>query len=263
MAYDTVKGKMKLTWLRIVLIVIGLACIVYTGFLVMHSNFNLGVMLPAVIGTPLVLYGVFFLQINAWRDMLGFMRTGVFIIYALFILIIAIASICMFTVPTANMKEDADVIIVLGAAVRNGKVTKTLQQRLDLAYEYLVEHEETMCVVSGGQGPQESMAEGDAMAAYLLEKGIHKDRILIEDEAASTEQNFAFSYAILQEHFDSPKDLKVIFITSDFHVYRATKNAHKHFTNIKGMGNTSISYMLPSFVLRESLALAHMFVFGA
>ena len=254
---------MKLTWLRIVLIGIGLTCVLYSGFLVMHSNFNLGVMLPVVIGLPLVLYGMFFRQINAWHGVLGFMRTGVCVVYALFILIVIVASICMFTVPKANMSEDADVVIVLGAAVRNGKITKTLQQRLDLAYAYLMEHEEATCVVSGGQGPQESMAEGDAMAAYLIEKGIDKNRILVEDKAASTDENFAFSHTLLEAHFDSPKDLNIIFVTSDFHVYRATINAKKYFNNAKGMGNTSISYMLPSFMLRESLALAHMFVFGA
>lgn len=253
---------MKLTWLRIIVIVIGLICILYSVFLCMHSNFNLGVMLPVIIGTPLVIYGIFFAKMNAWRGVLGFMRTGVFVIYGLFILIIIIASICMFTVPKADMKDDADVLIVLGAAVRNGKISKTLQQRLDLAYDYLVEHEDTLCVVSGGQGPQESMAEGDAMAAYLVQKGIEKSRIIIEDKAASTDENFAFSYALLQTKFDSPKDIKLVFVTSDFHVYRASKNAEKYFDNAKGIGGASISYMLPSFMLRESLALAHMFVFG-
>ena len=45
------------------------------------------------------------------------------------------------------------------AQLKESGPSKVLQMRLDKAYDYLVEHEDTMVIVSGGQGADEPDTE--------------------------------------------------------------------------------------------------------
>ena len=47
-------------------------------------------------------------------------------------------------------QEKLDYIIVLGAQVRGDRITKSLKQRLDSAYEYAIANNDTIIIVSGG-----------------------------------------------------------------------------------------------------------------
>ena len=54
---------------------------------------------------------------------------------------------------TQTGKDNLDVIIVLGAQVHKTRPSVVLQYRLDKAVEYLNDNPNTICIVSGGQGP--------------------------------------------------------------------------------------------------------------
>ena len=155
-------------------------------------------------------------------------------------------------------EDGLDCLIVLGAQVRDGGPSPVLTYRLETACDYLAENPETRCIVSGGQGQNEPAAEADVMAAYLIERGIDPDRIIIENRSSNTKENVEFSAALL----DPARD-RVGVVTNDFHVFRGTALARKagyaHVTGIAAPSNLDI---LPNNLVRESLSLAKDFLAG-
>ena len=82
--------------------------------------------------------------------------------------------------------DDFFTIIILGACVKGKRITGSLRKRLDKGAEYLLAHENTKVIVSGGQGKGEDVTEAFAMKNYLLDKGIDGKRIIMEEKSHST-----------------------------------------------------------------------------
>jgi len=87
---------------------------------------------------------------------------GVFGLIGLIAVLVVIESTCMAV--AANKKsEEGATVVVLGCRVYGERANQMLIERLEAAYEYLTEHEEAMCVLSGGKGPGESISEAECM----------------------------------------------------------------------------------------------------
>ncbi len=95
--------------------------------------------------------------------------------------------------------DSADCVIVLGCQVKGETPTPMLCDRLNAALELLESNPNAVCVVSGGQGPQEHISEAEAMRRYLNERGIADKRIITEPLSTSTEENLRFSAELLSE----------------------------------------------------------------
>lgn len=93
----------------------------------------------------------------------------------------------------AQGEDNLDYVIVLGAQVHADKPSVVLKYRLDEAILYLNENPETVCIVAGGQGKNEPYSEAYGMAQYLMQNGIDKERILLEDQSKTTEENLRYS----------------------------------------------------------------------
>lgn len=106
--------------------------------------------------------------------------------------------------------------IILGAKVNGETPSLTLRYRLDEALNYAEMYPDVKFILSGGQGPDEDIAEGEAMLRYLKEKGVQEERLLLEIESTSTYENILYSKKLLPENVDA-----VTIITSDFHLARA------------------------------------------
>ena len=118
--------------------------------------------------------------------------------------------------------EDADYIIVLGAKVDPWGPSRALDDRLRAAYEYLQAYPDCKAVLTGGQGPDEPMSEGDCMAQWLLEKGVDSSRLLIEDEATDTRENLWFSTdRIADDCGQDWRTQKLVIVSSEYHLCRA------------------------------------------
>ncbi len=153
-------------------------------------------------------------------------------------------------------------VVVLGAGLRGQQVSGLLARRLNAALEYYQENPDILLVVSGGQGPDEDIPEAEAMARYLMERGVPQEHILKEDKSASTEENFAFSRALLEQAgIDAGQP--VAYVTNRFHIYRAGIFARKAgFTQVTAVpASISFGTVMPSY-LREVLAVCHEWVFG-
>ena len=111
-----------------------------------------------------------------------------------------------------------DVIIVFGCRAYGYRPGIHLKNRLEAAVTLLKGLPDSVCIVSGGQGENETVPEAEAMRAYLEEQGIAPERIYKEDESHNTYENIVNSKNLIDEiglEYD-----RIIGISSDFHVPR-------------------------------------------
>ncbi len=218
---------------NVILTVIGALVFLNALAATIASHWHTGVVVCYLLGAALMVLGLF-------GDHFG--RVGEIVRVAAAV-VTGIAAVCVTalflggTSDTVTYHEDA--IVVLGASVVGKVPSKSLAQRLDVAVTYHDQNPEALIVVSGGQGSNEQISEAAAMRTYLLENGVDEACIVTEDRSTSTAENFEFSKAILDEHFDG--DYTIGYITSDFHIFRAgciardvgyedVTHAHSHTT---------------------------------
>lgn len=156
--------------------------------------------------------------------------------------------------------QKADYIVILGAGLRGDQLSLTLLRRMEAALE--CEQGETF-VVTGGQGWNEELPEGVAMARWLEEQGIPPERILVEDRSTNTHENLEFSKLLIEADAGRPvRELRVKIVTSDFHSFRAQMLARRQgYDQVSGYGGATPAILVPSFYIREALALAKSFLF--
>ena len=161
----------------------------------------------------------------------------------------------ILTYNIANFKsieeiENVDYILVLGAGLDGEKPGKVLTSRLEKAIEYHKKNEDTYIIVSGGVGEGKNISEAQAMYNYLIEQNINKDKILKEDKATTTLENFIFSKEILEARDD--EDKKILIVTNEFHLYRAMIIADKLDIYNEGLAcytsiKTRVNYMIREY----------------
>lgn len=146
--------------------------------------------------------------------------------------------------------QDLKYIIVLGSQLKEKGPSLVLKKRLDAAYDYLVENENTICIVSGGQGVDEPDAEANGMYQYLVQKGISSARIIKEDTSRTTNENLQNSARFLN------KEDAVGLVTNNFHMFRALKIASKNgYKNIYGISAEGDYFLQISNLTREFFAI--------
>ena len=82
----------------------------------------------------------------------------------IFLVILSLIISKMNVTPVKNL----DYIIVLGAQVKESGPSVVLRYRLDRAVSYLKENDNTLVIVSGGQGANEKATEASVMKEYLV-----------------------------------------------------------------------------------------------
>lgn len=158
--------------------------------------------------------------------------------------------VCIISGMAGSPKEPVDCLIVLGAQVKGTRVSKALGQRLTRAEEYLREHEDTIVIVSGGQGPGEDISEAEAMKNWLVDRGIAKERILEENKSVNTSQNIRFSQELMAD-----KSAIVGIVSNDFHVFRAVHIAKAQGFDAVPIPAPSSLGMYPHYMMREAFAV--------
>lgn len=244
---------------QIFLIISGGLLGLYTLFLAARTNFNLGVILPGLIGLPLFLSGIFFSNLlNAvspgfWYILRLLLAAG----YSLALAVFIIACALIWGQLSRGPEPEPDALVVLGAALYGDRVSATLAFRLDTAFNYWQEHPDLTIVVCGGQGPDELIPEAEAMAAYLIRRGVPAEKILQEAQSTSTRENLSFAREHLLENSAASggqtdeTELAIIVITSNYHLYRAVKIAEQTGFTASGIGAPTLWYLLPADLIFE------------
>ena len=152
------------------------------------------------------------------------------------------------TVPAA---DSYDAIIVLGAQVTpDGSPSVQLGWRLDAACEAW-QQKQVPVVVCGARGRDEPMPEAEAMAQYLIRKGVPEQDILKDPDSFNTNQNLRNAAKLLS---NMPDIKRVLIVTSDYHVPRSLAIAKDLGYDARGMGSPcKPEYWLKNHA-REALA---------
>jgi uncharacterized SAM-binding protein YcdF (DUF218 family) len=159
--------------------------------------------------------------------------------------------------PKHNEKKD-DYIIVLGAGLDNGRTPNLiLQERLDTAIKTIKENPAENIVLSGGQGADESLSEAEAMSEYLQERGIDKEKIILEDKSKDTNENLKYSKEKIEAYSHKSLDeVSVKIVTTDFHAFRSSILAKKNgYVNFDNYSSSIVWYFVPSTYIREAFAV--------
>ena len=160
-----------------------------------------------------------------------------------------------------NVTYDEDAVIVLGTTVNGDQPSKDLKNRLDAAIEYHEQNPDAYIIVTGGQGTEENDTEASVMATYLVNARLPEEKVIKEDRATSTVENFEYSAMILDKLHLSHGDAQIAYITNDFHIFRAgilAKNAG--LDNITHYHGNTPWYMVVPNGIRESVVTVKMWL---
>ena len=168
---------------------------------------------------------------------------SIIVIFALFI---------MFTAYVSD-SENADYLIVLGCKLDDNKPVKELINRIDTAVSYLKKNPECMVIVSGGITEGNTVSEAEVMHDLLIEKGIEPERIIKEEQAKDTYENFYYARKLL----DTNK--KICFCSSDYHIFRSRLMALKNDLKVQSIfSKTSLKEKLIHLPLEELFTIKSM-----
>lgn len=157
---------------------------------------------------------------------------------------------------------ECDYNIILGAGLKGEQMTLSLKERMDKAIEYN-KNTKNYIVVTGGRGPGESIPEALAMKRYLIENGIAEKRILIEDNARNTMENFKFSKEIIEKNSGkSIENLNIKIITSNYHCFRSSILAKRNgYNKLSFIGNKTNPLLVPTYYTREFFGIFKSIIF--
>ena len=199
------------------------------------------------------------------------MKRGVKIVLGVLVAIIAIGVITfivseslVIAASDGQNYEDADYIIVLGAKVDPWGPSRALDDMLRAAYSYLETYPDSKAVVTGGQGPDEVMSEGDCMADWLIEKGVDPERVIRETEADDTRENLRFSCELIEEDCGQDwRTQKIVIVSSEYHLCRA-RYVGKHLLDYDfgtyPAPTSLVAYKIRYFI-REALGMVYTRLF--
>jgi uncharacterized SAM-binding protein YcdF (DUF218 family) len=113
----------------------------------------------------------------------------------------------------------ADAIIVLGAAEYRGKPSPVLEARLNHALYLYLKKMAPRIITTGGAGGDPVFTEGTVGRAYLTERGVPPEAVVVEQEGESTAQSVAAVAEIMRR-----MNLRSAIVVSDgYHIFRVKK----------------------------------------
>ncbi|MBN9105252.1 MAG: YdcF family protein [Propionibacteriaceae bacterium] len=147
-------------------------------------------------------------------------------------------------------------VIVLGSGLIDGQVPPLLASRLrkgrTVRDRSAAAGLDPRMIASGGRGPDEPVAEAEAMRDYLVTAGVPAASVLVEDRSRNTEENLRFSAELMAEHgLAGPTAV----VTNDFHALRAALLMRKAGLPGYSVGAGTARYYWPTAVIREYAAV--------
>ena len=120
-------------------------------------------------------------------------------------------------------EDQAEAIIVLGAAQYDGRPSPILAARLEHAVELYEAGTAPTIVVTGGKQPGDRFTEAAAGYQHLRRLGVPEDAILREENGVNTWEQLAAATRFLKERGKST----AVLVSDDYHAYRLDRIAHE------------------------------------
>ncbi|WP_208560377.1 YdcF family protein [Marinilactibacillus kalidii] len=192
-----------------------------------------------------------------FRFIFSFARFSIF--YFSFFLFMFTVSALLYQVYFPKLNKDY--IIVLGSGLIGGdKVPPLLQSRIKKGVSFYQKQldkngKKAKIIFTGGQGHDEFLAEGEAMANFARSLGLEDEQIIIEDQAKNTYENMRFS----AEKMDAQEPKRAVFVTNNYHLLRAGIYAKKANLDADGIGARTAFYFIPNAFIREFIAFMNLY----
>ena len=184
------------------------------------------------------------------------------VILCIGLLVVGVTEALIIRASFGSPGESCDYVVVLGAKVRKDGPSVSLRNRIDGAYEYLMEHPDTIAIVSGGKGGDEPITEAECMYNELVARGIDPARIWIEDKATSTWENLKFSLDLIEERTGT-RPTKIGLLSSEYHLFRASLFARDQGVEAVGIpAKTTIITQKINHFMREVAGVWHYLILG-
>jgi len=188
----------------------------------------------------------------------------IILFYSAMILFVSVFTVFCFLIlgyASNDIPDNPDLIIVLGCQVRGYAPGNLLRYRLETAVKTLNKYPGSLCIVSGGQGPDEIVPEAKVMKQFLIDKGIDENRIYEESESSSSFQNLKFSKKLMEEN--GLKHENIIILTSEYHIPRAMMIASRIYpdnVNICAVKSSAPFALFSAGIVREFFAFMKSFL---
>jgi len=194
---------------------------------------------------------------KAYRILICVFYSGMAAFFAVF----AVFCVLILGYAAGSLPEAPDVAIVLGCQVYGDRPGDALKTRLDAAARILDAYPGLVCIVSGGQGPNETVPEAQTMEKYLVGQGIDPKRIYKESESSSSFFNLTLSKDLMDEN--ALKYENIIIVTNEYHIPRAMMIAKRVYTdsNIYAVKANSPPNLLGAGIMREFFAFLKSYIF--
>ncbi|MBQ8510458.1 MAG: YdcF family protein [Clostridia bacterium] len=164
------------------------------------------------------------------------------------------------TASTAGDTGADTIVMVFGCRTYGYTPSDTLRLRLDAALELLNALPDAQCMVSGGQGSNETVPEAESMRAYLVFHGIAEERVIMEDQSHSTSENVRFTKELLESL--GLTDKKIIGVSTAFHLPRIEALSERYELPMEVCASPSPSFALYYVsMVREYLSYIKMLLF--
>lgn len=227
--------------------------------------FNIGNILGIIISICFLFIGIFLDGIISLIKKIcstksGKICFGTFSTAAVAMILCFVTALSSVIACSSSNAENEQTIIVLGCAVYKDKPSSMLTARINTACKYLRNNKNAVAVLSGGKGEGEYISEAECMYDLMIQMGIEKERLYIEDKSTNTNENIENSLKIIEENGLS-KNIAVV--SSDYHLKRATMIAEKNgIENPKRLSASSGFFAAPTFYIRDTLGVIKEFAVG-
>ena len=214
---------------------------------------NIGNITGTIIAVLMISYSIMFDVINNGirkfvRRKYGRLAMFVAAVFSTVLVTTVVVTTILMITATTKIGDGTETLIVLGCKVNGESPCNMLEERLIAAKSYLEEHEEAVCIVSGGQGSDEGISEAECMYNWLVANGIDGDRIYTEDQSTSTIENIKYSMEILE---NENLGTNVAIATNEFHVFRAGTVAESMGLTYSAVPAKTSWWLVPTYSVRE------------
>jgi len=244
------------------LMLIGILGVLDTILVGIYVGMDVGVLFPGAAGIVILAYVYMRLRVRKGKPVISSLSTRRVVLVLAFLSILVFTSVETLIISGAVSDNEVKTehVIILGGGLKGDRVTPVLHERLLKGLEYLRRYPDADVIVSGGRGFGNKITEAEAMESFLAAEGIARDRIIREDRATSTMENFLYSRELLQKSGEADMG-SITVVTSDFHMLRSKLLARRAGFEPYGITSITPASVKVNCYIREFFALVKSFLF--
>lgn len=220
-------------------LIVGIFMVTYAITLYRSESNRLQLTIGLGIAVLLVAIGVFVYYLaffGNFVEQLKWLRMPDYVVVYYFFLLV---NFVMNTIRLSLLEDESrqNYVIILGGKIYpNGTPSELVSNRLDTALSYLnrqrylYQYTPTVIVSGADTIANSDLTEAEVMAKYLMERGIPRDKLILEERAQNTHDNFIYTKEILKSRHVNLDTVHAIYVTNSFHLYRS-----ELYSNMEGL----------------------------